>query len=243
MAENIGKLIKLPQLPNVSSPKGFEAPSSMNSFLLSKERFSLYEEIEDFVSGKSKIDQSAGFVPSGPHGMGKSGIGLLLSCYAFVNGHILIYIPKCSEWLAPNESTMAIRFLEIFRNLNADIAATIHACYSKRTLLQLVNSTNENTAIRDMAELFDTLKTQEEYAVFYIFDEHNEIYRKPDGGTSPLHNHPDFLNRYTQWTGPTGGVLYESSSLIFNRSVQLLYTLARLTPNLNSICQEEKSGA
>ena len=100
---------------------------------------------------------------------------------------------------------MAIRFMEIFRNLNADIAASIPSINSKRTLLDLVLSTTYETAMEDMEELFDTLKAQEEYGVFYIFDEHNEIYREPDGGNSFLHNHPEFLGRFTRWTGPTGG--------------------------------------
>lgn len=88
----IPQIIALPDLPGVSAPKGFESPSSRQQFLLSEERFNAYVEVDDFLAGNSDIDQSAGFVPSGPHGMGKSGIGLLLACYAFLNKHILIYI-------------------------------------------------------------------------------------------------------------------------------------------------------
>ena len=64
-------------------PKGFEDQSSWDSFLLSEERFNIYKEVDDFIHGNSIIDQSAGFVPSGPHGMGKSGIGLLVSLIFF----------------------------------------------------------------------------------------------------------------------------------------------------------------
>ena len=93
--------------------------------------------------------------------------------------------------------------MEIFRNLNADIAASIPAYRSKRTLLDLVLSTTHATAI---GELLDTLKAQEEYGVFHIFDEHNEMYREPPGGgQSPLQKFPIFLGRFTRWTGPTGG--------------------------------------
>ena len=69
----IPQIISLPDLPGVSAPKGFESPSSRQQFLLSEERFNLCKEVDDFVCGKSNIDQSAGFVPSAPHGMGKSG--------------------------------------------------------------------------------------------------------------------------------------------------------------------------
>jgi hypothetical protein len=101
---------------------------------------------------------------------------------------------------------MAMRFLKKFRDLNADIASTIPALQSKKTLLDLVLSTTEATAMRDMSELLDTLKTQTQYGVFYIFDEHNELFRKSDEGYSALHDHPAFLRGFTVWTGPTRGV-------------------------------------
>ena len=96
--------------------------------------------------------------------------------------------------------------MRTFKDLNADIAASIPSINSKRTLLDLVLSTTRATAMEDMAELLDTLKAQEEYGVFYIFDEHNEMYREPPGGgQSPLQKFPIFLGRFTRWTGPTGG--------------------------------------
>jgi hypothetical protein len=86
----IPQIISLPEIPGVSSPKGFEASSSFQYFLLSEQRFKLYAEMDDFIHGKSKI-QGAGSVPSGPHGIGKTGVGLLLACYAFLNKHVVIY--------------------------------------------------------------------------------------------------------------------------------------------------------
>lgn len=90
MQQQIGQLISLPELPTLL-PKGFQK-SSRESFLLTQERYNLYEEIDKFVKKESTISQSAGFVPSGPHGIGKSGIGLLLASYGFVNKHVVVYI-------------------------------------------------------------------------------------------------------------------------------------------------------
>jgi hypothetical protein len=90
MKHQIGKLISLPRLSRI--PKGFEEYSSTNSFLLTQQRFDLYKEMDDFAKQTSDTGFSAGFVPSGPHGIGKSGIGYLLACYAFANNHLLIYI-------------------------------------------------------------------------------------------------------------------------------------------------------
>ena len=102
---------------------------------------------------------------------------------------------------------MVTRFLENFRDSNVDIAATIAAYCSKRSLLDLVLSTTDATAVRDLAELLDTLNAQEEHAVLYIFDEHNELYRQPEGGAqTSLQQFPHFLLPFTRWTGPTGGM-------------------------------------
>jgi hypothetical protein len=101
---------------------------------------------------------------------------------------------------------MAIRFLRTFQNLNADIAARIPAISSKKSLLDLVLSTTDATAVRDLEELLDTLKAQDKHAVVYIFDEHNELYKEPlGGGQTPLQKFPLFLHPFTRWTGPTGG--------------------------------------
>jgi hypothetical protein len=88
----VPQIISLPVLPGVSNPKGFEDSSSYNSFILTEQRYNMYDEVDKFVNKQTTLMGSAGFVPSGPHGMGKSGVGLLLACYAFLNSHILIYI-------------------------------------------------------------------------------------------------------------------------------------------------------
>lgn len=101
---------------------------------------------------------------------------------------------------------MALSFIEYFRDLNADLATSIQSRRSTRTLFELAMSATADTAMRDMKELLATLSRQKEYPVHYIFDEHNEFYRKQNGGHSYLANHSEFLGRFTRWTGPTSGV-------------------------------------
>ncbi len=103
---------------------------------------------------------------------------------------------------------MALRFMEIFRDLNADIVKQLPAIRGGvRNLLDLVLSTTSDNAIPNMAILLDSLKDQIEYGVLYIFDEHNEFYRTSSNSSgSKLDAHFDFLDRFTGWTGPTGGV-------------------------------------
>jgi len=208
LEKNIGKLIPLPPLYKSIEfrlPKGFEDTTSWSSFLLSEGRYKILKEMMDLVDGTTKLVGAAGIVPSGPHGMGKSALGLLIAIYAFMNEQILIYIPSCMEWLEGDEKQMAKHFLKHFRVLNADLASNIKSSESKRTLFDIVNSSNYETSLRDMSEVMTTLKSYRKSAVFYIFDEHNELFREIMGGKPILYRYPDFLGHFNKWTGLTRG--------------------------------------
>jgi hypothetical protein len=196
----IPHIISLPQLPGISPPKGFEN-SSRKFFLVSENRYKTLKEIEDFIEGNHVIESNFGFILSGPNGVGKSAEGLLIASYAFMNRHILIYIPKCCEWFSSTESVMAVRFMECFIELNADLAQFIPSKRLNQSLLDLALYTTPKTAIDDMEELLDTLNEQVKFGVFYIFDDYKEINRESN---SFLHN-PEFLKRFTGWTRPTLG--------------------------------------
>jgi hypothetical protein len=90
LGKKIGQIIQLPLLAEYA-PKGFDKETAIPHYLLTKQRFELCRELIDF-SKKKPPSFDGGFVPSGPHGVGKSSIGLLLANYAFVNGHYLVYI-------------------------------------------------------------------------------------------------------------------------------------------------------
>ena len=97
----------------------------------------------------------------------------------------------------------------MFQTLNADLASQVTACYFNRTLLELVSTTTPNTAISDMDELLLTLgslKKQDGPTVFYIFDEHNELYKPTSTGLSPIDIFSTILGDFTRWTGNTSGV-------------------------------------
>ncbi len=154
---------------------------------------------------------------------------------------------------------MAERFIETFVNLNADIAKNIPVIRRGGNLLDLALSTTRENAIPNMGLLMDTLKSQTEYAVLYIFDEHNEFWKRNDSGSSPLQNHSEFLNRFTRWTAETGGVsillllpifhricsgiytnqLYPFLLFPIYRSERSQYILAQLILYLRIICQQE----
>jgi len=68
-----GKFVHLPELPGEQNalPKGFDTDSSSTAqFLLSEQRLKLLNEAIDFALFP-ETKKNAGFVPSGPNGVGK----------------------------------------------------------------------------------------------------------------------------------------------------------------------------
>jgi hypothetical protein len=222
LGKKIGTIIQLPSLPN-QPPKGFENPQTIQHFLLTKQRFKLCQELADFAAGKT-WSAAGGFVPSGPHGIGKSSIGLLLASFAFVNEHYLIYIvisnfldllqPAMRQFVQHSPEQMALQFLKNFLNFNADLLDGL----TKEGSPPLVDSDFEQLllprpsrtlGILDFYEdLLNALAIQTARPVTYIFDEHNELFKKhyDKDSATPLQKHPEFLSNYTRWTGSFRGV-------------------------------------
>ena len=116
------------------------------------------------------------------------------------------------------ESQMAKKLLDSFQMLNVDIASKTPALQSKRTLLELVLESTDKTALKDLDELLDTLQKETNRAVFYIFDEHDELFKEQTsvGRKSFLNSHPEFLNQFTRWTEQTGGVSFDLKDIDIN---------------------------
>ena len=69
-------------------PKGF-SDNEISNFYISKERSKLWNEFDEWLV---KGGLRAGIVPSGPQGIGKSGLGLLFASTAYVRKSILLYL-------------------------------------------------------------------------------------------------------------------------------------------------------
>jgi hypothetical protein len=96
LEKQVGKLIPLPKLPgNISVPKGFEPPASLEYFLLSKQRFDILKEIIDWSRSPNPM-KDFGLTFSGPSGLGKSALGMLHVTYAFMNDWLVLPV-VCSE--------------------------------------------------------------------------------------------------------------------------------------------------
>jgi len=199
------KVLSIPRLPLPVNPKGFDELQTYEHFMLSEQRREILQEVTEFVTQKNLNKQSFGIIPSGPHGVGKSSIGLLLACYAFVNNYLVIYIPKCGQWLNQDEEEMARYFVKSFLELNADIAASLSVEKGNNLFSYLQNSSiSWKKKINYLLEYFSS---QTHTPVFYIFDEHNELFREPQGGGKAyISTHYEFLRRFANFLGPLSGV-------------------------------------
>ncbi|KAG2370870.1 hypothetical protein C9374_013781 [Naegleria lovaniensis] len=180
----IGKFIDLPVFgtgESDMSPKDFNPNAK---YLLTQQRFDILNKV---VNGKT-----TGLVLSGPHGVSKSYTLYLIVAYAFVNSIPVLYVPRCRLWLSSyntDQEVGANNYLRrLFFSLNSDILSTT----------QIVELQKARNVVRHLSEHIGNVGP-----IFYLFDEHNELYR------------PDYYNKipaslayfqdFTRWTGDTSG--------------------------------------
>ena len=117
---------------------------------------------------------------------------------------------------------MAKYFIDTFFNLNADIASNLSLYYENRmiTLLDLCIQTTKENALYHIDLLMITLKKQAKYPVFYIFDEHNELFKKDDDIRQSFYGyHYKFLRTFVTWTGLASGVKFLFFKYLINNFI------------------------
>jgi hypothetical protein len=149
----------------------------------------------------------AGYAYAGPSGVGKSMIAYLIASYAYVNGHPLVYIPRCSKWV--HEYTIhdkdmnwaALYFLKTCYRLNRDtfdsswdegLNILKHYENSKWSDINCVSTTCASFQC-SVEKVLNRMRT------FYIFDEHYELF------TSFNPREDSYFRPFTQWSGATLG--------------------------------------
>ena len=95
----IGQVIKLPDLRGMTAtlPKELQ-PEKLEKILLTPQCFQLLEEFAQAVNlgqaNVSNADPQSGMILSGPNGVGKTVESYLITCAAYVNNCLLIYIVR-----------------------------------------------------------------------------------------------------------------------------------------------------
>ena len=185
-----GKFVHLPQLYDESLLAKGLRPEDCESFLLTEERLSLWDEMNNAKGAYPKRQPLDGTCLSGPNGVGKSSVLHMLASVAHVNNWLVLYIvsyfllrdttknttfffviqPKSGEWTTklvvddkPNAGPASIYLLERFIELNE---AHKEALDNLKPGLwsRIIAAVNEKMNPFDVQhELLTTLNKQKEY--------------------------------------------------------------------------------
>ncbi len=196
-----GSFIRLPQLyEHRDLAKGL-TPADCESFLLTKERLALWEEMDKANGIYAATKPLSGTCLSGPNGVGKSSALHMLASIAHANDWIVLYIvcsfstsilrkenflyffsngkPKSGEWseflmtdLRPNPTPASIYLLERFVDLNEANATKLDEL--RPGLWGRISSAikGDRDAFDTERELFKALNRQKKYVtVSWFFSE------------------------------------------------------------------------
>jgi hypothetical protein len=211
----VGKFIKLPQLYHLSALAKGLTPQDCESFLLTKERYALWQEMHT-ARGAQDVLPLDGVCLSGPNGVGKSSVLHMLASLAHVNNWIVLYIPRALQWAVvemgqdgkPSAEPAATYFLEKFVELNEVYAEELERL--QPALWNVIEAAlkGETTATTVQRNLMRTLRKQDKYSVLYAFDEHQVLFPKAgeDPALAPLSMRPDYFRTFTSWQGETAGL-------------------------------------
>jgi len=212
----VGMLIKLPQLYDTRGLAKGLAPQDCESFLLTEERYALWNEM--FVSNGSYPERLLldGVCLSGPNGVGKSSVLHMLASLAHFNDWIVLYIPRALQWAEvemgldgkPSAEPAARYFLKKFVELNQVYAEELERLQPGLWNVIEAALKRETSATIAQTDLMTTLGEQYKYSVLYAFDEHQVLFPKAgeDPALAPLTMRPDYFRTFTSWQGETAGL-------------------------------------
>ncbi|KAF0978059.1 hypothetical protein FDP41_002574 [Naegleria fowleri] len=179
----IGTNIQLPIFQEYGDlvPKNFDPTAK---YLLTRQRFDILKKV---VAG------AEGFVFSGPHGVSKSYTLYLIAAYAFVNSIPVLYVPTCGSWrrryIIGNIPGANKYLLGLFLSLNSDILSR-----------DVISKLEESDDIVSYLSKY----VAEDQRVFYLFDEHNELFRLDNDGK--IFASKPYFQDFTRWTAATRGI-------------------------------------
>ncbi|KAL9656950.1 hypothetical protein ABK040_007041 [Willaertia magna] len=178
----IGSNIALPLFEEQNSPTDYNQNSP---YILTQQRYNILQQVVE--------RQEIGHVLSGLSGISKSYTMLLLAAYAIVNSIPLIYVPSCVKWVSEYANgglKLANKFLfDNFLYWNSDLFNNADSIKGEKFDIK----TASINSVQFLSNFSD-----ESNPVFFLFDEHNEIF------TRQYNTHPYFRD-YVTWEGITNG--------------------------------------
>lgn len=195
-----GEFIDLPSLGQY--PKGFTLEKA-SKFYFTKQRYHFFNSL---LQTKSL---SKGCTLIGPHGVGKSLFTYFLASYAYINHYFLVYIPQVSVWCqkysSKGKQSAAEYFIDNFMYFNKDLLKEERYKFLKEFFEE-----NENNKPKNYHALqvdLATLLSKNNVTVFYIFDEHQELFKQFENekGKSMQYAEADYFRPFVQWQSYTHG--------------------------------------
>ncbi|KAF0981839.1 hypothetical protein FDP41_011700 [Naegleria fowleri] len=172
----IGTNIQLPIFQEYGDlvPKDFDPTAK---YVLTRQRFDILKKV---VAG------AEGFVFSGPHGISKSYTLYLIAAYAFVNSIPVLYVPSCGTWIR--------RY--IIDNIPGANNQSLNSDILSRDVISKLEKSGDIVS-------YLSKNVADDQRVFYLFDEHNELFKTDDNGKT-FASKP-YFHDFTRWTCSTRG--------------------------------------
>jgi hypothetical protein len=165
----VNQTVSVPQFPLL--PKGLTT-ADLDRIILSQQRTDLLCELNDQMTDGENT--AAGYVLSGPQGIGKSVEMYLFASYLYVNKHPLVYVPSCQMWKDAPYAHLVEQFCLINHDrldklVSADLATRIG------TFLESTKD-QEHSATAFWREI-KTQVQRKRVRLCMLFDEHNELFK------------------------------------------------------------------
>ncbi|KAF0974333.1 hypothetical protein FDP41_006365 [Naegleria fowleri] len=177
----IGTNIQLPIFEDDLLPKNLDPTAK---YVLTRQQFDMLKKVVAGVEG---------FFFSGPPEISKSYTLYLIAAYAFVNSIPVLYVTNCAVWknnyIIDNIPGANKYLLRLFLSLNSDI-------FSCDIISKLEQS-------GDIVSYLSQYVAKDQ-RVFYLFDEHDELFRPYDNGKMMAREF--YFQNFSRWTCSTRGI-------------------------------------
>jgi hypothetical protein len=165
----VDSTVSVPRFPLL--PKGLNE-ADLGRFIFSQQRADLLRELNAKVTDGTNT--AAGYVLSGPQGIGKSVEMYLFASYLYVNKHPLVYVPSCQVWKRAPYSHLVQQFGILNHDLLDEFVGPGVRAGIEAFLKEPEDLNNKAPVLWQGIVARMTLKPTR---LCMLYDEHNELFK------------------------------------------------------------------